>query len=297
MQYEDRAESENVEDERGSGGGGGRSVGLAMGGAGSIVVVIIALLLGVDPRQLGNMIGNPQGPGGGQQVAGPQQPPNPAEEKLAHFTKVIFGDTERIWGEIFRQRNMNYPQPVLHLFTGQVRTACGGADAQVGPFYCPADTKVYLDLDFYRTMDEQLHARGQFAWAYVVAHEVGHHVQKQLFPKDVAQVDQSRRRGDPVEANHMSVRLELQADYLAGVWAHWGQQKYRFLDPGDLETALNAATRIGDDTLQKQARGSVMPDSFTHGTSAQRVKWFKKGFDTGDVDGARAIFTLPYGQL
>ena len=293
MQTEGRGESENVEDDRSSGGGGGRGVGLAMGGVGSIVVVVIALLLGIDPRQLGN----PPGQGGGQPAAGPQQPPDPAEEQVAHFTKVIFGDTERIWGEIFRQRNANYPKPVLHLFTGQVNTACGGANAQVGPFYCPADSKVYIDLDFYRTMDVKLHATGDFARAYVVAHEVGHHVQKQLFPKDVAQVDQARQRGDPKQANRMSVRLELQADYLAGVWAHWGQQKYKFLDPGDLEKALNAASQIGDDKLQKQARGTVMPDSFTHGTSAQRVKWFKQGFDTGDVDGAAEIFTLPYERL
>ncbi|HZZ72878.1 MAG TPA: neutral zinc metallopeptidase [Pirellulales bacterium] len=296
MQWEDREESQNVEDDRGEQGGGGMRY--ALGGAGSLVFVIVALVLGVNPAQLANMIGNgpaPPGPPQNARQAGPPPHADPAEERLAHFTKVIFGDTERIWTEVFQRRNSNYPKPTLHLYTGQVQTACGGAEAAVGPFYCPGDAKVYIDLSFYRDLEVKLHANGDFAKAYVIAHEVGHHVQR-LLGYDKA-VDLARRRGDPVEANHMSVRLELQADYFAGVWAYWGQKKYNFLQAGDIESALNAANQIGDDTLQRKARGTVMPDSFTHGTSAQRMKWFKKGFDTGDVDGAAAIFSLPYNQL
>ena len=180
-----------------------------------------------------------------------------------------------------------YEEPVLVLFTGQVKTACGGAESASGPFYCPGDGRVYIDLSFYKDMQRKLNAPGDFARAYVIAHEVGHHVQRLLgYSK---QVDQARRSGSKVEANRMSVRLELQADYLAGVWAYYGQKKFHFLDPGDVESALNAAFQIGDDRLQKQARGYVVPDSFTHGTSAQRMRWFKKGFETGDVGKAQRI--------
>jgi predicted metalloprotease len=200
-----------------------------------------------------------------------------------------------IWDEQFRKMGRSYQKPVLVLFTDQVETACGGADTAVGPFYCPGDSRVYIDLSFYKDMQRKLNAPGDFARAYVIAHEVGHHVQRLLGYAD--QVDEARRTKSKPEANQMSVRLELQADYLAGVWAYHGQKKFNFLDPGDIESALNAAFQIGDDRLQKKARGYVIPDSFTHGTSAQRQRWFKKGFDTGDVGKARELFELDYGDL
>jgi predicted metalloprotease len=189
-----------------------------------------------------------------------------------------------------------YKQPKLRIFTGQVDSACGFASGATGPFYCPGDSHVYIDLSFYRDMQRKLKAPGEFARAYVIAHEVGHHVQRLLGYSQ--RVDDARRSGDKVQANHMSVRLELQADYFAGVWAYHADKKFKhFLDPGDLESALNAANQIGDDRLQKQARGYVVPDAFTHGTSDQRKRWFKKGFDTGDVNGARRLFDLNYKEL
>jgi predicted metalloprotease len=295
MKWDDREESQNVEDQRGM----GKTVGMAAGG-GSILVVILALIFGFDPRQLFNGGGGGPGPAqpNGQQEEEEDQPKrkvDPAEEKLAHFTKVIFHDTEVIWDKQFRKLGKTYKKPTLVLFSGQVKSACGLADAAVGPFYCPGDGKVYIDLSFYQDMQKKLNAPGEFARAYVVAHEVGHHVQKLLGYS--ARVDEARERGSKVEANHMSVRLELQADYLAGVWAHYGQEEYKFLDPGDLESALNAAFEIGDDRLQKQARGRVVPDSFTHGTSKQRMRWFKQGFETGDVGKASLLFDLRYDEL
>jgi predicted metalloprotease len=282
MEWEGREESENVEDRRGM----GRKAGIAIAGGGGLVVVIIALLLGVDPQKLLDK-GMPGGPPVGQRDdgPGPKKPADPAEEKMAHFTKIIFGDTERVWDEQFRKMGRRYEKPVLVLFSDQVDSACGSADSAVGPFYCPGDHRVYIDLSFYRDMERKLNAPGEFARAYVIAHEVGHHVQNLL--------GYSKKGND----KHMSVRLELQADYLAGVWAHHGQEKYKFLDKGDIETALNAAFEIGDDRLQKKARGYVVPDSFTHGTSQQRMKWFMDGFKTGDIDRARLLFELPYDKL
>jgi predicted metalloprotease len=280
MEWEGRAESENVEDRRRFG-----KTGLVVGGGiGSIVLVILALVTGVDPRQFMGQGG--QGDGGGQ--------PDPAEERLAHFTKVIFRDTEDVWDDLFRKMGKTYQKPELVLFSGQVQSACGFADAAVGPFYCPGDAHVYIDLSFYRDMEKKLDAGGEFARAYVVAHEVGHHVQKLLGYAERA--DRVRRRSDRLE-HEMSVRLELQADYLAGVWAHHGQERWKFLQPGDLKSALNAAFQIGDDTLQRKARGTVVPEKFTHGRSDQRTKWFKRGFDTGDVEAASQLFELDYGDL
>ena len=292
MKTDGREESENVEDRRGLPVKTGLAVG--GGGIGVVLVVILALIFGVDPQQLLNP-GNGQG---GQQVGnqapdGTDRSRDPDEEKMAHFAKVIFHDTEVIWSEQFRKMGRKYEEPTLVLFSNQVDTACGGAESATGPFYCPADRKVYIDLSFYKDMQRKLNAPGDFARAYVIAHEVGHHVQRLLgYSKHVDNARQNEK-----EAHHMSVRLELQADYLAGVWAYHGQKKFNFLDPGDLESALNAAFQIGDDRLQKKARGYVVPDSFTHGTSAQRMRWFKKGFDTGDVDRARELFELPYEAL
>jgi predicted metalloprotease len=288
MEWEGREESENVEDRRTF----GKSAGIAIGGVSGLVVLVLALFLGIDPQRLLGPAGQGPGAGPGDQQA---QPADPAEERMAHFTKVVFGDTERVWKDLFDRMGKVYDEPKLVLFSGRVDSACGMADAAVGPFYCPGDSRVYIDLSFYRDMERKLHAPGEFARAYVVAHEVGHHVQKLLGYS--RRVEQARRTGNKVEANRMSVRLELQADYLAGVWAHHGQEKFHFLDKGDLESALHAAFEIGDDRLQKQARGYVVPDSFTHGTSQQRERWFRRGFDTGDVGEARQLFDRDYDDL
>jgi predicted metalloprotease len=289
MEWQGREESQNVEDRRGL----GKKAGLAIGGMGGLVVLVLALIFGVDPQKLANLAG--QGPGGDPGAQQADQPPDPAEEKLAHFAKVIFHDTEVVWDDLFRRMGKEYPKPVLVLFRGEVESACGEANAAVGPFYCPGDAKVYIDLGFYDDMQRKLNAPGEFARAYVLAHEVGHHVQKLLGYS--RRVDEARRTGNKVEANRMSVRLELQADYLAGVWAYHAQKKFNFLEPGDVETALNAAFQIGDDRLQKQARGYVVPDAFTHGTSKQRTRWFGEGFKTGDVANARKLFELDYEDL
>ena len=292
MRLGDREESENVEDRRGF---GPQQAGIAVSGGG-LLLALVLMFLGVDPRQALQVAVRPQAQGQGEQrQGGPPRPVDPEEEKQAHFTKVIFGDTERIWGELFQKAGKPYPDPKLVLFSGIVSSACGQADAAVGPFYCPGDSQVYIDLAFYKDMQNKLHAPGDFARAYVVAHEVGHHVQRLLGYSRF--MDRARATGDKVEANHASVRLELQADYLAGVWAYYGQRKYDFLDPGDVDSALNAAFQIGDDRLQKNGRGYVVPDSFTHGTSKQRMKWFKKGFETGDVNAAKALFDQDYDAL
>jgi predicted metalloprotease len=236
-----------------------------------------------------------QGGQEGQEEEQQGQPRDPQEEKLAHFAKVVFGDTERVWEKQFERMGKRYPKPTLVLFTLRDQSACGSANAAVGPFYCPGDEKVYIDLSFYELMEKKLHAGGDFAKAYVIAHEVGHHVQRLLPGGYSKRVDEAR--GTRLE-NQMSVRLELQADYLAGVWAYHAEKQFKkFLDPGDLESALNAAQHIGDDYLQKQATGRVMPEKFTHGKSEQRMRWFKKGFDTGSVAGASELFTLPYNEL
>ncbi len=292
MRLDDREESENVEDRRRL----GTPAGIALGGGG-ILVVIVALLLGVDPRQLQQLIGNPQGQPNAQAGpnAGPDQQGDPEEEAQAHFTKVVFHDTEDIWTDIFQKAGQEYPKPTLVLFTGSVASACGNANSAVGPFYCPGDSKVYIDLGFYRDMQKQLNSPGDFARAYVVAHEVGHHVQKLLGYSKI--VDRARASGDPIEEKRMSVRLELQADYLAGVWANHGQEKFNFLEKGDIESALNAALEIGDDRLMKKTKGYVVPEQFTHGTSKQRQRWFAQGLKTGDVNAARALFERPYEEL
>lgn len=287
MNIEGQEESRNVEDRRGM----GMKAGLA--GGGGLIILIIALLFKIDPARLTQYVG--AGGGGQEGQAGQTVQASPEEEKLAHFTKVIFGDTEAVWQEQFRQMGRQYPDPTLVLFTNQVQSACGSADAAVGPFYCPGDAKVYIDLSFYADMQRKLNAPGEFARAYVVAHEVGHHVQKLLGYARL--VDEARQRGSKVEANNMSVRLELQADYFAGVWAYYGQKKFNFLEQGDVDSAMKAAFEIGDDRLQKKARGVVVPDAFTHGTSRQRMRWFTEGLKTGDIKHAAALFELPYEQL
>lgn len=286
MKWEGREESQNVEDRSSL----GAKAGVALGGGG-ILIVLLALLFGIDPQRL-------QGlglPGGQAEQKGEEGPPDPAEERLKKFTRTIFRDTEIVWEEQFNRMGRTYQKPVLVLFTGRVDSGCGSADSAVGPFYCPADSRVYIDTGFYRDMETQLKAPGEFARAYVVAHEVGHHVQRLLGYS--ARVDEARRSLPKREYNKMSVRLELQADYLAGVWAHHGQKRFNFLEEGDVESALNAANKIGDDYLQRQSRGTVNRDLFTHGTSAQRMRWFKEGLRTGDVSKARVLFDVNYEEL
>lgn len=294
MRLDGQEESENVEDRRGAFGGGG-GFGGGFGGLpihlsfGSIVLILIlSLVFHVNPLRLLGLVGG-GGPAGGPAPSAVQQPADPRDDELRHFSAVIFRDTEKVWDDVFKSMGRTYPKPTLVLYSGQVNSACGMAESAVGPFYCGGDQRVYLDLSFFREMQDQLHSPGDFARAYVIAHEVGHHVQRVLGYADLA---------DRNPGNHeTSVRMELQADYFAGVWAAKAEQKFNFLDNGDLESAIHCAQQIGDDTLQKQATGTVRPEKFTHGTSAQRVKWFKKGYDTASVDGAAALFELPYNRL
>lgn len=245
------------------------------GGLGTLVLVVIVMLLGGDPRALLDMANQAPQQQGSEYVSSPE------DEKLKELVGVVLADTEEIWDEEFRKLGRTYQQPKLVVFTNGVRSGCGFANSQVGPFYCPADMTVYVDLSFFRELNERFGAPGDFAQAYVIAHEVGHHVQKLLGTSD--QVNNARGRVSEAEQNELSVRLELQADFLAGMWARKAQEKFNFLDEGDLEEALRAANAIGDDTLQNQAQGHVVPDSFTHGTSEQRVRWFRKGFQSGDI--------------
>jgi predicted metalloprotease len=258
--------SNNIEDRRGRGGGG-----LAIGGGlGTVVIVlIIGLLTGKNPMELLNSESAQQT----EHVA------SAAEEQNAKFVSVVLAETEDVWKKIFdEQLHKTYVEPKLVLFSGNDRSGCGFATAATGPFYCPADNRVYIDLSFYDDLKNRFKAPGDFAMAYVIAHEVGHHVQHLLHISD--QVHQQRSQLDEKAANELSVRLELQADYFAGVWAHYIQNK-NILEEGDVEEALNAANAIGDDRLQKQSQGYVVPDAFTHGTSEQRMRWFKKGFESG----------------
>ena len=272
MLWKGQRQSDNVEDRRGM-SGGGMAIG---GGLGGIVVLVIALLLGADPRQL---LEQSRGvdPSTGTTTS---RPTNPQEDELKQFSATVLASTEDVWADLFRQQGRTYSKPTLVLFTDAVRSACGEAGAAVGPFYCPGDQKLYLDLSFFNDLQTRFRAPGDFAQAYVIAHEVGHHVQNLLGTMD--KVDAIRGRMSEAEANQLSVRLELQADFLAGVWAHYAQQK-GILEAGDIEEALGAASAVGDDRLQREGQGYVMPDSFTHGTSEQRIRWFRKGLETGDL--------------
>jgi predicted metalloprotease len=275
MRIEGREESENVEDRRGM-----SPRGAAIGGVGTLVLMLIVWLLGGNPLQLLQQLPQQQPGQAGQPLPGGVVPPG--QEALTHYVRVVLRDTEVVWDELFRQHGATYRYPTLVLFNDRVNSACGFTSAAVGPFYCPEDERVYLDLGFYRELKERFGASGDFAQAYVIAHEIGHHVQKVLGIAE--KVDALRRRAGGREGNQLSVRLELQADFFAGVWANHAQQKFKSLEPGDVEEALRCANAIGDDNLQKQARGVVVPDSFTHGTSAQRMKWFMRGFTTGDMN-------------
>jgi len=269
MDWKDRRQSENIEDRRGVTGGK-----IALGGLGSIAVLIIALLFGADPRQLLRQLPN------SDNSVQSSRPANPEEEELKQFVAVVLAETEDAWSDIFRQAGKQYRKPTLVLFTDQVDSGCGAAGAAVGPFYCPADEKLYIDLAFFHELRTRFRAPGDFAVAYVVAHEVGHHVQKLLGTSD--RVNATRRYESEDEANRSSVRLELQADFYAGVWAHYARNR-GIVEPGDIEEALGAASAVGDDRLQREGQGYAVPDSFTHGTSEQRSRWFRSGFETGDV--------------
>jgi uncharacterized protein len=268
MLWQGRRQSGNVEDRRGVGAGG-----LAIGGGViGVIALIINMLLGGDPSTMPELLP-------GQQTE-KSAPGTPADDERTQFVKVVLAETEDVWNNIFEQQNgQNYPEPTLVLFRGMVQSGCGNASAASGPFYCPADQKLYIDLTFYEELQQRFNAPGDFAMAYVIAHEVGHHVQNLSGATD--KLAAARGRMSEREFNKLSVKLELQADFYAGVWAHFANRA-KILEPGDIEEALNAANAIGDDRLQKQAQGTVVPDAFTHGTSEQRMYWFKKGFDSGD---------------
>jgi len=270
MRWRSERQSSNIEDRRGLG-----SKVAVGGGLGTVVLIILALLFGADPRQLLD-----QAPDNGPSQVQSSRPVNSEEEELKQFVSVVLGKSEDVWHEVFRQNGREYREPTLVLFTDQVRSACGIAGSAVGPFYCPADEKVYIDLGFYEALRQRFNAPGDFAQAYVVAHEVGHHVQNLLGISD--RVDAMQGRSSEVEANQLSVRLELQADFFAGVFARHVQNQ-GILEPGDIDEALRAASAVGDDAIQRRTAGYVVPESFTHGTSEQRLRWFKKGYDTGDM--------------
>jgi predicted metalloprotease len=274
MRWKDERQSDNIEDRRGV--PAGVTIG---GGIGTLIIVIIALFLGADPRQVINLLQqNPQAaPGAGAAAV----PGDPAEEERKAFVGAVLADTEDVWDDLFQGMDRQYVKPTLVLFRDGTESGCGDASSSVGPFYCPADQKVYLDLGFFQELKERFKAPGDFAEAYVIAHEIGHHVQNLLGISEKMHARQGR--ADRAGANDLSVRLELQADFLAGVWAHHAQEMKHILEAGDITSALRAATAIGDDRLQMKAQGYVVPDSFTHGTSRQRVRWFTKGLKTGDI--------------
>ena len=286
MRMDGQDESSNVEDVRGmrgGGGGGGFGIGGRGIGLGTVAVAVIAgWIFGINPLTLLGMMGGGEAPTAQTAPQGPAPAP-PANDQQARFVSQVLKSTETVWTDVFKQAGRTYQPPRLVLFSDRWPTACGQGQAAMGPFYCPNDQKVYIDLRFYNVLERKLGAPGQFAQAYVVAHEVGHHLQQQLGVMD--KVDAARSRGGEAQSNALSVRVELQADCLAGVWAKRSQQEQGWrLEPGDIETALNAAAQIGDDTLQRKSQGTVVPESFTHGSSQQRVTWFKRGLETGSVD-------------
>jgi len=271
MKWEGRQGSDNVEDRRGMSTGGRVAIG---GGIVTILIALVVLLLGGDPSSVVNM--QPATTESGTTTFSEE------EERMAQFVSVVLKDTETIWDKLFQQAGLTYRQPKLVLYSGQVASACGYATASSGPFYCPGDEKVYLDLSFFADLQRRLGANGDFAIAYVVAHEIGHHVQNLL--GILEQVNSQRARLSETQANQLLVRLELQADFLSGVWAHYADRMLNTLEMGDAEEAMNAAASVGDDVLQKKYQGRVYPDSFTHGTAAQRKAWFTKGYQSGDLN-------------
>jgi predicted metalloprotease len=284
MKWEGNRESENVEDARSAGGGGG---GFRLGGGrgiglGTVAVALVAgWVFGINPLTVLGLLGG----GGGDPMGQVQQAPAgkpPADDRMARFVSTVLADTEDVWSAQFKRMGGTYQAPKLRLFSHSEPTACGQGQAAMGPFYCPGDAKVYIDLNFYEMMKSRLGAPGDFAQAYVIAHEIGHHVQAQMGITE--KIDGMRGRVSEVQQNALSVRLELQADCFAGIWAHDSQQSKQWLEQGDIEEALNAASQIGDDNLQRKSQGQIVPETFTHGSSAQRVTWFKRGLQTGSVN-------------
>lgn len=275
MRMDESRRSDNVEDGRG-GGGGIRGVHI---GLGTVVVLVIGYFMGISPATLLGLMSATQQTGS---VAEAPAVTGDSSDPQVDFVRAVLGETEDVWGRYFKQHGGTYEPPKLFLFSGSVSSACGMASAASGPFYCPGDRKVYIDLDFYRQLATEFGAPGDFARAYVIAHEVGHHVQNLLGISEKA--ERAQQAAGRVAGNHVSVELELQADCYAGVWAMQANAAHKILEPGDLESGLQAASSVGDDTLQKRMQGTVVPDSFTHGSSAQRVRWFKRGFDTGQIE-------------
>lgn len=285
MRLEGSRESTNVEDRRRL---SPATIGVG-GGLITLLIFLVVTLLGGDARQAAK-IAEVIDPAAKQQAPQEGAPLDPAQEEAARFIRIVLGQTEDVWNELFAEHGERYREPKLVLFTKQIQSACGFASAATGPFYCPLDQQVYLDLSFFDEMERRFRAPGDFAQAYVVAHEVGHHVQKLLGIAD--KIQSYRGRVSEEEYNRLSVRMELHADYLAGVWAHHTQKNRPVLEPGDIKEALNAATAIGDDRLQMQTQGYAVPETFTHGTSAQRVKWFSKGLESGDMLAGNMLFEI-----
>ena len=287
MRWRQGRRSQNVEDRRGAGRPMGGVGGARIGGGGPVLLLLVLWLFGADPMTLLSILAGggdgavtTQVPGTGPGAVAPQR--GGPDDELADFVSVVLADTEDTWTELFAASGQRYTPPRLVLFTDVVRSACGMAQAAMGPFYCPADQKVYIDLGFYRDLRERFRAPGEFAQAYVIAHEVGHHIQTLLGISQ--QVHEQRQRLSQAQGNALSVRLELQADCLAGVWANHAHQTRQILEEGDVEAGLNAAAAIGDDRIQRQTRGTVAPESFTHGSSEQRVRWFRRGLESGRFD-------------
>jgi predicted metalloprotease len=296
MRWEGERQSDNLEDRRTR--RGAVPSGAALGGVGMLVLLLISGFLGIDPGVVQKIAQNIPQQGGAAvaQGEGEERELTPREQRQRDFMATILGFTEEVWTEQFRASGQRYEPPKMVLFADGVNTGCGDAPSSVGPFYCPADKTVYLDPSFFEELEQKLGgSAAEFSQAYVVAHEVGHHVQNLLGYSRI--VEQKRRTESKAEANRWSVRLELQADYLAGVWAHYGQERFRFIEAGDVAAAMKSAQAIGDDRLQKNARGFTSPESYTHGTSAQRTKWFDLGLKTGDLSRVKELFELPYERL
>jgi len=291
MRWEGREESQNVEDRRGS------AMPVASMAGGSlmfmVIAIVISMLLGANPMQLMEQVGQQQ-PVSQTQI--PLAPENDKDAVLKKFVSVVLKDNEDVWSQLFKEKlGARYEEPKLVIFSGAVRSACGEATAAVGPFYCPGDRNVYLDFDFFRQLQTEFGAKGDFAMAYVIAHEVGHHIQNLLGLS--SKVQRMQMQGSQTESNQLSVRLELQADYLAGVWAHHAQKSKAILEQGDIAEAINAAQKIGDDVLQKKATGRVREAAFTHGSADARAYWFTKGLQSGDLESLMMLFELPYAEL
>lgn len=284
MRLDGRRTSDNVEDRRGKGPGGKISLGIG----GTIIVGLIIWLMGGDPLSFLTQQASQA------TTDNTVYTPSAEEEQAATFAKTILAGTEDVWTEVFRNNGMQYTPPRMVLFSGATQSECGNASSSTGPFYCPLDQTVYIDLSFFREMEGQLNAGGDFAYAYVIAHEVGHHVQNLL--GTLGKVQQQQQRMNERDRNQMNVRLELQADFYAGVWGYYDNRNFNSIEEGDIEEGLNAATQIGDDRLQMQSQGYVVPDAFNHGTSAQRARWLKKGLETGDISQGDT-FSIPYSQL